>query len=92
MVFTGDVAPVGDTKGEVRTGVWWVELREREYLEDLGVGGRLLKWILGARFGSMDWINPSMWSDKHCSSQRKLHLSWSFLNILFQISSKSKHY
>jgi len=35
--------------GEVRvhTGFWWGDLRERDYLEDLGVDGRIiLRWIL----------------------------------------------
>jgi hypothetical protein len=31
---------------EVHTGIWWGDLRERDYLEDLGVGGRMIvKWI-----------------------------------------------
>jgi len=31
----------------VRTGVWWGNLRERDRLEDLGVGRRIiLKWTL----------------------------------------------
>jgi hypothetical protein len=25
--------------GEEHTGFWWVDLRERDHLEDLGVGG-----------------------------------------------------
>jgi hypothetical protein len=32
--------------GEVRTGSWWGDLRERDHLEDLGVDRRtILKWI-----------------------------------------------
>jgi hypothetical protein len=33
-------------RGEVYTGVWWGNLRERDYLEDSGVDGRrILRWI-----------------------------------------------
>jgi len=32
--------------GEVHKGFWWLELRERDYLEDMGRDGRvLLRWI-----------------------------------------------
>jgi hypothetical protein len=32
--------------GEVYTGFWWGDLRKIDYLEDLGVDGRIiLKWI-----------------------------------------------
>jgi len=34
---------MGDRK--VRTGIWWGDLVERDYLEDLGIDGRILKWI-----------------------------------------------
>jgi hypothetical protein len=31
--------------GEVHTGFWWGDLREKDHLQDLGVDGRLiLKW------------------------------------------------
>jgi len=37
---------------EVHTGFWWGDPRERNHLEDLGVGGRvILKWI----FKRWDW-------------------------------------
>jgi hypothetical protein len=32
--------------GQVHTGFWWEDLRERVHLEDLGVDGRIiLKWV-----------------------------------------------
>jgi hypothetical protein len=45
------------TRGEVITGVWWANLRERDHLENLGVDGKgKLKWIFMKRDGGMDWI------------------------------------
>jgi hypothetical protein len=33
-------------RGEVRTGFWWGNLRERDHLEDSGVDGRtIIRWI-----------------------------------------------
>jgi hypothetical protein len=33
-------------RGEAHTGFWWVDLRERDHLEDLGADGKIiLKWI-----------------------------------------------
>jgi hypothetical protein len=34
-------------RGEVYTGFWWEDLRERDYLEDPGVDWRIiLRWIV----------------------------------------------
>jgi len=35
--------------GEVYTGFWSGDMRERDHLGDLGVGGRILKWILNLK-------------------------------------------
>jgi hypothetical protein len=35
-------------RGEVCTGFWWENLRERDHLGDPGVNGRIiLRWIFG---------------------------------------------
>jgi hypothetical protein len=42
------------TTGEVKRGVWWANLRERDHLENLGVDGKgKLKWILMKRDGGI---------------------------------------
>ena len=34
-------------RGEVRTGLWWGDARERDHLEDLGINWRTIsKWII----------------------------------------------
>ena len=34
-------------RGEVHTGFWWGELRERDHLEDVGIDGKtMLQWVL----------------------------------------------
>ena len=45
-------------RGEVHTGFWWGNLRERDHLEDSGVDGRtILRWIFGKWDGEhgQDW-------------------------------------
>jgi hypothetical protein len=35
-----------ERRGEVYTGFWWVNVRERDHLEDPGIGGTvILRWI-----------------------------------------------
>jgi len=44
MRWAGHVVGMG--RGEAYTGFWWGNLREREHLEDPGIGGRIiLRWI-----------------------------------------------
>jgi len=44
-------------RGEGQTGLWWGNRKERDYFEDLGVEGRILKCILKKKNESVDWIN-----------------------------------
>jgi len=49
MRWAGHVTRVG--RGEVRTGFWWGNLRERDNLENPGVDGRIiLRWIFRKRY------------------------------------------
>jgi hypothetical protein len=42
-------------RGEVHTGFWWKNLRERDNLKELGVDVRIiLKQIFKKRYGGMD--------------------------------------
>jgi hypothetical protein len=43
---------------EVLTGVWVVDLKERDHLEELSIDGRIiLKWIFKKWDGGMDCID-----------------------------------
>jgi hypothetical protein len=42
---------------EVYIGCWWGSLRERSYLEHLGLDGRIIfKWFSKKWDGSLDWM------------------------------------
>ena len=59
MVWVGRAARMG--RVEVYTGFWWGNLKERDYLDDPGVDGRIIlrrifkKWDVRAWAGSM-WL------------------------------------
>jgi hypothetical protein len=65
MRWAGHVESVG--REEVYTGLWWGNLRERNYLEDPGEDGRItLRWTFSRRDrGSMDWIELAQDRDRH---------------------------
>jgi hypothetical protein len=51
--------------GEVHTGFWRGDMRERDHLEDLGIDGRtILKWICKNWNGSMDWFDMAQDRDR----------------------------
>jgi hypothetical protein len=56
LKWAGHVARTG--RGQVHTGFWWGNIRERDHLEGAAVDGRIiLKWILENWDGGMDWID-----------------------------------
>jgi hypothetical protein len=64
MKWMGYVVRMG--RGEAYTGFWWGNLRERNYLEDAGVDGRIiLRWIFRKwNVGGMDWIELTQNRDR----------------------------
>jgi hypothetical protein len=50
----------------MHTGFWWGDLREGDYLEDLGVNERIiLEWIIKEWDGrGMDWIDLAQDRDR----------------------------
>jgi hypothetical protein len=51
--------------GEVHKGFWWGDLREREYLEELGVDGKIIeKGIFTNWNRGMGWIGLIQDRDK----------------------------
>jgi hypothetical protein len=50
---------------EVHRGFWWINLRKRDHLKDLGVDGSIiLQWISGSGMGGMDWIDLAQDRDR----------------------------
>jgi hypothetical protein len=41
-------------RGEVRAEFWWGNMKERDHLEDPGIVGNMLKWILKKRDECLD--------------------------------------
>jgi hypothetical protein len=50
-------------RGEGYTGFWWGNLREREHFLNLGVDGRILRWIFRKWMWGMSWIDLAQ--DRH---------------------------
>jgi len=52
-------------RGEVHTGFWWGNLRERVHLEDSGLDGRtLLRWFFRKWDGGVDRIDLAQDTDR----------------------------
>jgi hypothetical protein len=57
--WAGHAACVG--KGEVRTGFGWENLRERDHLGDLVVGGKIIRKLI---FKKWEWIDLAQDRDR----------------------------
>jgi len=64
MRWAGHAAHMG--RGELYTGFWWGNLRERDHLGDPGICGRIiLRWIFRKwDVGGMDWIELAQGRDR----------------------------
>ena len=53
-------------KGEVHTGKWWENLRERDHWGDAGINGMIiLRWIFRKwNVGVVDWIEVAQDRDR----------------------------
>jgi len=58
-------------RGEVHTEFWWGYLRERDYVKDPGVGGRIIlrwifrKWDVGTWTGLI-WLRVGTGGGQNC--------------------------
>jgi hypothetical protein len=52
-------------RGEMLTGFWWGNLKERDHVENPGIDGRIiLKWTLEKWDGRMYWISLAQDRDR----------------------------
>jgi len=42
-------------RGEVHTGVWWRNLRERDHFKDPGIGGRIILRLIFMKWNGGPW-------------------------------------
>jgi hypothetical protein len=60
----------------VYTGVWWENLRERDYLEDVGIDGRkILKRTSNTLDQNMQWIGLAQYRAR----------GWALVNVVMDI-------
>ena len=62
----------------MHTGFWWGNLRERDYLENTGVDGRIMSNLIFRMYNKgkgMDWTNLAQESDRW----------WALLNAVMNL-------